>query len=198
MISQRHAHANNPLMGNLYNPAEPTSYIVYLDANNLYGCALSQKLPFGAMEWVPREEFEKIEWEKIEEDGDIGYIVECDLEYPPELHDAHNDYPLAPQRLTIKLGMLSEQQQKLRIQLGLGGNGESTKLCPNLMDKKNYVVHYRNLKFYLQHGMKLRHVHTCLKFEQKAWIAPFIDRNSQLRAMTNSDFEKDLYKLLNN
>ncbi|KAF0093416.1 MAG: hypothetical protein FD144_5964, partial [Rhodospirillaceae bacterium] len=197
-ITTRYARANNPEMGAAWAPEEPTSYIVYLDANNLYGWALSQRLPYGVAEWVDRADYEQIDWLTLDDEADIGYIVECDLEYPAELHDAHNDYPLAPQRLTIGLQMLSGKQRELRIQLGIKGNGDSSKLCPNLMNKEHYVVHYRNLKFYLQHGLRMTRVHAVLRFPQSAWMKTYIDKNSELRKNANSDFEKDLFKLFNN
>ena len=197
-ITTRYARANNPEMGGLWVPEDPISYIIYLDANNLYGWALSQKLPYGVAEWVDRADFEQIDWLALDEEADVGYIVECDLEYPAELHDAHNDYPLAPQRLTIGLQMLSGKHRELRIQLGIKGNGDSSKLCPNLMNKEHYVVHYRNLKFYLQHGLRMTRVHAVLRFPQSAWMKPYIEKNSQLRKDATSEFEKDLFKLFNN
>ena len=197
-ITTRYAKANNPEMGGLWVPEDPISYIVYLDANNLYGWALSQRVPSGVAEWVDRVNYEQINWQTIDEEAEFGYILDCDLEYPVELHDAHNDYPLAPQRLTIGLQMLSRKQRQLRIQLGISGNGESSKLCPNLMNKEHYIVHYRNLKFYLQHGLIMTRVHAVLRFPQSAWLKPYIDKNSEMRKAARSDFAKDLFKLLNN
>ena len=98
MISKRHSKANNPALDPLYNPQQLMSYIMYLDSNNLYGWATSQFLPHGEFEWVPREEFEKIIWQGIGEWDRTAYIVDCDLEYPGELHELHNDNPLAPER----------------------------------------------------------------------------------------------------
>ena len=92
MISRRYAKANNPGLGPLYDPNLPTSYIAYLDANNLYGWAMSQFLPMGDFKWVDAATFH-LNWRYLNGDSPIGYFVECDLEYPPELHELHNDYP---------------------------------------------------------------------------------------------------------
>ena len=102
MVSQRYARANNPKMGREYDPTKPTSYIIYLDANNLYGWAMSQSLPSGSFKWLTAEEIQingmdqESYWKDVPEDLPRGFIIECDLEYPTEIHEAHNDYPLAP------------------------------------------------------------------------------------------------------
>ena len=102
MIVQRYAKANNPELGNLYDERKPLAYIVDLDANNLYGWAINQPLPFDAFEILAPEEFNKIDWKNLNEDDPVGYILECDLEYPQELHDEHNDFPLAPEKRLIQ------------------------------------------------------------------------------------------------
>ncbi|CAG2190274.1 unnamed protein product [Mytilus edulis] len=86
--------ANNPYMKN-FDSSQPTKYLTYLDANNLYGWAMVQSLPTGDFEWVEPEEIE------YPDDHEYGAMVECDLEYPEKLHDAHNDYPLAPENVKI-------------------------------------------------------------------------------------------------
>jgi hypothetical protein len=72
------------------------------------------------------------------------------------------------------------------------------KLVPNLMDKTKYVVHYRNLQLYLSLGMKLKKIHRILEFDQSPWMEPYIRFNTDLRKKATTDFEKNLYKLLNN
>src|SRR3990167_10520403 len=140
----------------------------------------------------------RIDWTTLPDEIATGYIVECDLDYPVELHDSHNDYPLAPQRLRIDETMLGGQQKQLRVQCGIQ-RAESTKLCPNLLNKRKYIVHYRLLKYYLAKGLRLVAVHRALKFEQRAWIADYIDLNSRARADPNaSKFEQNLRKELNN
>jgi len=197
MISKRYAKANNKYMGDAYRPNEPKSYIIYLDANNLYGWAMSQAMPYGYFEWVDPAAIELDYILKIPEDDFKGYILEVDLEYPARLHDAHNDYPLAVERFDIKIENMSDQQLKLIRAYGRK-EGESTKLVPNLYNKSHYVVHYRLLQFYVKHGLKVTKVHKVLSFSQSKWLAPYIDKNSKLRAEAKNAFEKDFFKLMNN
>ena len=197
MISKRHAKANNKYMGALYDASQSSSYIIYLDANNLYGWAMSEPLPTGEFKWIAEEEFTTIDWLTQRDDQEFGYFVECDLSYPKELHDLHNDYPLAAERLSIGEEMLSEAQRELREKYEMSHTA-TTKLIPNLMDKTNYTCHYRNLRFYMEHGLVLCKVHKVIQFRQSKWLAPYIAKNSALRAATSNAFEKDFFKLLNN
>ena len=169
------------------------NYIMYLDANNLYGWAMSQCLPVSNFKWVKDLDYlEKIIYDHPK-DSDKGYMLEVDLEYPEELHDMHNSYPLAPESLVVQKEWMSEYQLKL-----VGKSKEVKKLVPNLMDKKKYVVHYRNLQLYLSLGLKLKKIHRALEFTQSKWMEPYIRMNTELRKKATSDFEKDLYKLMNN
>ena len=129
-------------------------------------------------------------------DSSIGYFLEVDLEYPASLHSEHNDYPLAPEKLTITKDQMSPYQQKLIDELGVSISCE--KLVPNLMNKSRYVLHYRNLQLYLSLGMHLTKVHKVLKFDQSPWMAPYIQKNTKQRSKATNDFEKDFYKLMNN
>ena len=195
MVSKRYARANNPRVAG-YNPSRPNSHIHYLDANNLYGWAMSQALPTGGFGWV--EDCQSLEGPIAEHpvDSPEGYILEVDLEYPKKLHKAHNAYPLAPERMVVKKEWMSEYQHNL---LGVGvAPTEVEKLVPNLHDKERYVLHYRNLQLYLSLGMRLKKIHRALRFEQSAWMEPYIRMNTELRKRATSDFEKDLYKLMNN
>ena len=106
-----------------------------------------------------------------------GYIFEVDLEYPPSLWELHNDYPLAPERIKID---------------------NVDKLISSFLPKKNYVLHYKNLKQYLQEGMILKKVHRGIKFVQSPWMEPYIRKNTELRKEAKNAFEKDFFKLMNN
>ena len=196
-IAHRHAEANNPYMSS-FDPSLPTSFIIDLDANNLYGWAMSQSMPTEGFKWLMQEEFEHIDWTAQSEDQPLGYFVECDLLYPQELHDAHNEYPLAPERLNVQVELISETQVELRTHYQLPNSGWNLKLVPNLMSKKSYLCHYLNLQFYLAHGLKLTRVTRVLSFKQSKWLAPYIDKNSTLRAASTNDFEKEFFKLMNN
>ena len=198
MISKRYAEANNKYMDDLYDPSKPSKYIIYLDANNLYGWSMSEPLPTGDFAWLDADEIRGIDWLTQVAEQEYGYFVECDLEYPAELHDLHSDYPLAPQRLEITMEMLSEKQLEHRAAYDMPNVCKSTKLVPNLMDKVAYMCHYRCLRFYLEHGMKLKQVRRVIRFRQSRWLEPYISKNSQLRAQAKNKFEKDFFKLLNN
>ena len=142
MASKRHARANNPLVEG-YDPLQPSSHILYLDANNLYAWAMSQYLPTSGFQWV--DDCQQLAKTTAEQpaDGPEGYILEVDLEYPEDLHNAHNSYPLAPERMVVQKEWTSDYQHDL---LGVGvAPTEVEKLVPNLRKKDRYVLHYRNL-----------------------------------------------------
>ena len=194
MITTRFARANNLPLGDLYDASKPKSWIKGLDANNLYGWAMSQSLPFAEYSWVPLADLPNIKWEEQEEDQEYGYIVKCDLENPKELHDEQNDFPLAPERLAVKEEWLSEKQLAIKAQYNLPRSDYTSKLIPNLLDKKEYVVDYRNLKFYLSHGLKLGKVHAAIRYAQSKWMAPYIALNQEKRLQAKTEFEKDFFK----
>ena len=195
MVSKRYAKANNPLVPD-YDASKPNSYIMYLDANNLYGWAMNKPLPKSGFKWkrvMPTEE----EILNKKENAKNGWILEVDLEYPAELHEKHNSYPLAPEKKVVKKESMSEYQKRLIKDLELK-TPDSKKLLLTLEDKKDYVVHYRNLQFYLKQGMKLKRVHRVLEFEQECWMEPYIRMNTEFRKQAKNDFEKNFYKLMNN
>ena len=170
----RWAKANNPYMGSEYAPREPTRYLQYLDANNLYGWAMSQPLPTGGFCWV---DVKPDEISKLANFSEKGYILEVDVAYPRELHDYNNDLPFMCECMVI---------------------GEVEKLVPNLYYKKRYVIHVRTLDQALKHGLVLERIHRAIKFKKSAWMKEYIDFNTKLRTAATNDFEKDFYKLMNN
>ena len=184
--------------GEKYDDTKESSYLTYLDANNLYGWAMLQSLPTGDYQWVE----EWFQWNEskikaLDPEGPTGYMFEVDLEYPVELHDMHNDYPLAPERFAVREEMLSDYSKELLKKLGLK-IGDVQKLIPNLMDKECYVVHYRTLQLYLSLGLKLKKVHRVLQFRQEKWMSKYIEKNTYLRGKAKNEFEKAFYKLMNN
>ena len=194
MVSHRYAQANNPQMED-FNPSQPTSYLMYLDSNNLYGFAMSQPMPTGGFKWIDYSDHIL----DTPADSSTGFILEVDLAYPPALHAEHNDYPLAPEQMAVTKDMMSPYQQKLVEDLELGAASfNCKKLIPNLMPKQRYVLHYRNLQLYRQLGMEIVKVHKVLAFHQTPWMAPYIAKNTELRKLAKNDFEKDLFKLMNN
>ena len=192
MVSHRHARANNRYMQN-YDPEQPTPFLMYLDANNLYGWAMSQPMPIGGFQWVDYSE----QILQTPADADHGYTLEVDLEYPASLHAEHNDYPLAPEKLKVEKHWMSPYQQNLIQELGVT-SFTCEKLVPSLMPKTRYVLHHRNLQLYLQLGMRLSKVYKVLKFSQSPWMAPYIHKNTELLSKATNDFSKDFFKLMNN
>ena len=152
---------------------------MYLDGNKLYGWAMSEPLPTGGFKWMTPEEYP--DWRNI------LCIVEVDLEYRKELHNLHNDYSLAPEKMLMKGAALANEF-----------TSGVDKLVPNLNNKTKYVVHYRNLKLYEEFGLIITKIHRGFKFEDRAWLKEYIDLNTNFRTKAATDFEKDLFKLMNN
>nr|XP_042902165.1 uncharacterized protein LOC122270103 [Parasteatoda tepidariorum] len=169
----RYGRANNKYMKD-YDKNKKSNYLMCLDANNLYGWAMSQYLPYGGFRWSNVSDVTQ-----VADDSDTGCIIECDLHYPAQLHNLHSDLPLAPES---------------RIPDG----SKQRKLLTTLYDKEHYVVHYRALKQLLQLGIKLKKVHRVLLFKQSPWLKKYIDINTEMRTKAANDFEKDFYKLMNN
>ena len=123
MISNRYGKENNKYIEN-YNPNEESMFITYLDANNLYRWGMSQKLPHKNFRWVNEKKLVSLDPTLLDTEDKTGYILQVDLEYPEELHNAHNDYSLAPENITIN---------------------KTDKLTPNLNNKTKYILHLKNL-----------------------------------------------------
>ena len=193
-ISKRYAKANNKYM-NDYDPEKPSTFIIYLDKNNLYGWSMSEYLPYEKFEWL--ENINKFDVMSINGKSDTGYILEVDLKYPKELHELHNDYPLAPEKLALTNDMLSKYCKKIVDKYDIKV-GDVKKLIPNLRNKSKYVLHYRNLQLYLFLGMKLIKIHRILKFKQSNWMKKYIDFNTEERKNAANNFEKDFFKLMIN
>ena len=149
-----------------------------MDPNNLYGYAMSKKLPVDGFEW--EEDLSTIDEDFIknyDKDSDVGYFIEADVEYPKELHTLYSDLPFLPERMEVS---------------------ECKKLICNLYDTKNYVDHISSLKQALNHGLIVKKVHRVIKFNQRAWIKEYIDMNTEYRMNAKNDFDKDFFKLMNN
>ena len=156
-----------------FNLKQKSTYLLYVDANNLYGWAMSKKLPIDG--FMCCDDLKKFTCEFIrnyDDDIDTGYLPEVDIEYPKYPHDSHREKTF----LAIK----------------------KDKLLTTLEDKENYVVHIATLKKALNHGLKLMKVHSAISFRQEAWLKPYIDKNTELRTDAKYDFEKDFFKLMNN
>ena len=143
-IANRYGKANNKYMKK-YDEKAPSKYVMYLDANNLYGWAMSQYLPTGGFRWLTEKEINKIDLAKYKEDSKKGVILEVDQEYPQELHDLHNDYPLAPEKMKVTKEMLSPYCESIREKFNIS-IGQVHKFIPTLNKKEKYVLHCRNLQ----------------------------------------------------
>ena len=157
-----------------FNPEEISKYIMYLDEYGLYTSVLCEPLPLKGFSWSTPEKI-------IEMMNDYLKIELCtlkvDLEYPKELHNLHNDYPLAVESVTV--------------------NGVK-KLIPNLRKKEKYVVHHKDLRCYLKYGLKLTKIHSGISYEERDYMKKFIDINTEARKVAKNEFEKDFYKRMNN
>ena len=169
-VTCKYAEANNKYMKN-YGKKKESSFLMYVDANNLYGWVINKKLPVDSFKWVHdltmfTEDFLK----GYDEESDIGYLLLVDIEYPKALCMLYSDLPFLPNRMKVN---------------------KVKKLVCNVTDKENYSIHI----FALNHGLKLISVHRVISFRQEAWLKPYIDLNTELRKNAKNEFEKDFYKL---
>ena len=174
----RYAKSNNKYMKN-YDKNIESSYLIYLDANNLYEWAMSQKLLVNGFMWHNDHlsDFNAEFIKSYNENSDEGYFLEVDIEYPKQLWSSHKDLPFLPERKKL------EKVEKL--------------VC-SIEDKEKYVIHIRALKQALNNGLILKDVHRVIKFNQEAWLKPYIDMNTKLRKEAKNEFEKYFFKLMNN
>jgi len=161
-VSRRFAEANHPTLPN-YRPEEQISYLCYLDANSLYATCQSFSLPVGDFRFLTQSEIDAFDVNSVSDQSDREYILEVNLEYPEHLHDAHSAYPLCPEHLSMEASFLSPTLEEIYEFVG-GKHVTCDKLISNLRDKTFYVTHYRCLKFYLAHGMRLVRTHRILSF----------------------------------
>ena len=175
----RYAKANNKYMKN-YNKNIESTYIEYLDANNLYKWEMSQKLPVNDFKWIKKEKLSNFNEDFIQnydENGNIGYFLEVDIDYPKELFNLHKNLPFLPESKKVN---------------------EVEKLICSIENKEKYVIHIRSLKQALIKGLKLKKVHRIIQFKQKSWLRVYINMNTELRKNAKNEFEKDFFKLMNN
>ena len=163
--------------------------------NNFCGLAMSEYRPYEGFKCLKIvNEFDVM---SISEKSQIGYFLEVDFEYPDKLHELNNDYPLALEKLAVSSDALLKYCRKVAGKYEIKV-GDVKKLIPNLGNKTNYLVHYRNLQLYLSLGMKLTKIHRVLKFKQPDWMKKYIDFNTEKRINVAHDFEKYFLKLIIN
>ncbi|KAF4529188.1 hypothetical protein B566_EDAN017653 [Ephemera danica] len=181
--TKRFAVAKNKYTAEKPSPGFEPNYIAYLDANNLYGWAMSHALPTGNFKLVKldydEDEFKVEKLMAMRKDAPRGCIFEVDMEYPGQLHDSHSDFPFLPEN---------------KVPPG----GKHTKLVTTLDEKKHYVIHYLALQQAIANGLKITKVHSVLEFDQSPFLKPYIDLNTEMRKKAANNFEKDFFKLMNN
>ena len=173
-VTGNYAAVNNKYMKN-YDKNKETSFLIYVDANNLYGWAMSTKLPVDGFKWA--DDLSMITEDSVkshDEEGDAGYLLVADVECPIKIRMSHSDLPFLPNRMKVN---------------------KVKKLVCNVTDKENYSIHIVALKKGLNHGLKLTRVHSVISFRQEAWLKPYIDLITELRENAKNEFEKDFYKL---
>ena len=138
---------------------------------------MSKTLPVNGFKWLDSNKINEDFIKNYNENNDKGYILEVDVKYPKRLQELHSDLPFLSEPMEVN---------------------KCKKLVCNLLNKKKYVVHINVLKQALNHGLKLKKIHRVIEFNQKEWLKPYIDMNTELRKAAKNDFEKDLFKLMNN
>ena len=191
------AQGNSKYLPDQHDPSKEQVEILYLDQNNLYGASLSMKLPKNNFKWLTSEECETLRKNivSMDLDGDEGYLLECDLIYPENIHEATKDLPFAPERLKIdKSNFTTFMHQQIQNERYV----QTKKLTLNQWDKEGYVIHAKLLQFFMKHGMQISRIKRGLKFYQEAYFEPYISFNSKHRKNASNTFEKNYFKLKNN
>ena len=153
---------------------------------------MSQPLPFDKVKFDKNVKLEDVL--NTLDDSDVGYFVEVDLSYPDSIKEKTKNFPFAPENKKIDPDDFSDYMKKIKPDTYT----QTRKLIRDLSDKKNYLVHYRMLKFYVRHGMIIEKIHGIILFKQSKWLAKYINFNTEKRNKAKNEFEKDFYKLLNN
>ena len=180
------------VMGDRYVRSDENKKILYVDANNLYGHSMSQFLPYDEIKFDDTVKLEDII--STPDDNDIGYFVEVDLKYPDNIKQTTKNFPFASVNKKINPDNYNHYMKEIKPDTYI----HSSKLICDWSDKKNYLIHYKMLKFYIRHGMIVDKVHNIISFRQSRWLEKYISFNTQKRNKAKNDFEKDFYKLLNN
>ena len=216
-VVKRHAAVNHKYLPS-YGSSKKSVFLQYLDANNFYGYAMSQKLSLNGYEW---DNIEKLTCDFVENydvNGDMGYLLEVDVEYPKELLGAHAYLPFLPERRysmhkchnkkeyeNIEFKEYEDKRNKdiakadEKVYKALNITHEpENKLIATVQDKNKYVCHISTLQMALNHGLRLQKLYRAIKFNQSDWLKPYIDKNTELRKVAKNDFKKNFFKLMNN
>ena len=180
------------IMGHRYMKSNENKKILYFDANNLYGHSMSEPLPYDEIKFDKNIELEDIL--NTPDDSDIGYFIEVDLKYPDNIKQKTKNFPFAPENKKINPDNFNDYMNEIKPDTYI----QSSKLICDWSNKKNYLIHYRMLKFYIRHGMVVDKIQNIISFRQSRWLEKYINFITQKRNKTENSFEKNFYKLLNN
>ena len=151
-------------------------------------------IPHGSFKWIKVTDKNINTALNKKDNSSHGYFLEVDMYCPDELLDEQNDSSMGPSKLNVTKEMLSTEQIEIIKRFNLKV-GTTKKLIPNLFSKKNYITHYRNLKYYLVNGWKLTKMHRIFEFKQSPWMKPYIDFNTEKRMQATNEADKNFFKL---
>ena len=180
------------VMGDRYVKSTDNKWILYIDANNLYGHSMSEPLPYDKIKFDDDIKLDDIL--NTPDDSDIGYFIEVDLKYTVNIKEKTKNFPFAPVNKKTDPDNYNDYMKEIKPDTYI----QSSKLICDWSDKKNCLIHYRMLKFYMKQGMIIEKIHSVISFKQSKWLEKYINFNTQKRNKAKNDFEKDFYKLLNN
>ena len=197
MVFKRYALTNNKYVEG-HNSSKSSSIILYLDANNLYGRAMQEYLPWINFEWMSPHQLNYDFIKGLEPEGGVGSIIQCSLEYPVTLHDYYSDYPLAPIKKLIPYSMLSPVARIVCDKHKLKRTTNVDKLLATVEDKDFYILYHISLHLYVSLGLRVKKIHAGIIFKQGPIMKSYVDFNSEKRAQATNKFDTDFYKLLSN
>ena len=198
VLGKRYAEANNKYTNNIENKIKNPNFVWYTDANNLYGVGMSEKLPYTNFKWEEAP-FGNINYylDKCNEDVGMVFKVDLDINNDDKTRFKLRKFPPMPIKRKIDENEISDYSRDFLKQHN-NNLGKDEKLILDLYDKKEYIVHYDILKYYISLGIKVTKIHSIISFNHKAWLKPYIDFNTEMRKHAKNDFEKDFWKLMNN
>ena len=180
------------VMGDRYIQSDENEKILYIDATILYGHSMSEPLSYDEVKFDRDIKLEENLNTTV--DSDIGYFIEVDLKYPDNIKEKTKHFPFAPVSKKINPVYFSDYMKEIIPDTYT----QNKKILCYWFDKKNYLIHYRMLNFYVRHGLVVDKNHEILSFRQSRWLEKYINFNTQKRNQAKNAFEKDFYKLLNN
>ncbi|MEL7522373.1 MAG: DNA polymerase, partial [Cyanobacteria bacterium J06553_1] len=182
---------------------EKRHHLAYIDENNLYGNCMRQMMPYSDFQWLSDKEctnyITNAGLETFDTEGELGFLAEVDLEYPPEVQDTTLDLPLAPEAGSIHEEQLSPYMKHLWVHYyGSRPYHGTQKLLLTHQPKQRYIVHSRALVYYVQRGLRITHCHRCIFFQQRAFMKDYVDYHTAQRSQATTASKKNLHKYMVN